>query len=63
MAPTNVDASGDLAGRTITQVAAGGYGTLLIDSDGIAYQTGARQAFAASAPASALVFHPMANPA
>lgn len=55
--PTPADTSGDLAGRTITSVSAGGYGSLLVDSDGIGYQTGARQAFAGAAPDSALTFH------
>ena len=60
--PTPVDTTGDLAGKTITQIAAGGYGTLVIDSDGFGYQTGARSAFAGSAPPTALTFRTIVNP-
>lgn len=61
--PTPVETAGDLAGKTITQIAAGGYGTLAIDSEGLGYQTGARSAFAGSAPTNALTFHTITNPA
>lgn len=60
--PTPVDTAADLAGKTITQIAAGGYGTLAVDSEGVGYQTGARSAFAGSAPANALTFRTITNP-